>query len=235
MAKAKKKSNLADIAKKDYTTYTAVINMVNNGQTSTEINGYLNNRGFDSYAASTYTNIRAKIQESEDTGVPLLELLDKRSTKSIRKLDQQGKVTGYTGKEETPVTQDDMAILKSDNMWSAESVEDEVITMLNKRVALGIADPDDLKTLANFIKIKEQYHGESNNGLSLEAVKSYAISINSTLQSIINIALAYVPEDKQQDAFEAIKANTTELMQNLEVSPSGKTLVQAIKSGKLDI
>lgn len=218
--------------------YSKVYTMMSEKRSYSSIIRFLRNKGY-SISKGTLTNLKRKIEESQESGIPLVEIVDGRTVESKRakeyredeeekSIDDLGdQVTGYTGSE---------VVAPEGEVSPVYSSQQLLEQMLSKSMA-SIVETDyyDEKTILKVIDLYEKYYGTRSRGLTSEALKQYQILMNARDTAYSEVFMKYVPKDKQKEAIRALEQSTREIINQVGVTKQGKELLKQLDRAGLEI
>ena len=212
--------------------FTKVQALIAKGKTFDFILEFLGSEG-KPMSRGTLANLKSKLEESQETGKPIGELIDWRSKNSITQVDPK-KITGYTGDKPTDiVTDNDVTGDATQKFFGTEEVLDEIIR--KGKETLDATDIIDLPLLIKALDMKQKDFGDESHGLSLDALKQYQVITEARYKAVLDTMLAFIPEDKQDQAMAKMNESFDEATKNLEVSADGKRLITALSKRGLSL
>lgn len=209
--------------------FTKVTALIEDKQTFDYIMDFVAEMGHP-MSRGTLANLKAKYKESKDTGVPIGDLIDRRSKTSVTQV--QDKLTGYTGEV---TNKDDMVQPVSLNeasktWWSTKEVLSEIIA--KGKQTLDTIPVIDLPQLMKAIDLYQRNFGSETDGLSIAALKQYDLITRAKLKAMSDVVMEYVPEDKQEDAYKEMSQAEHEVLANMDVPDE---LIKTFKDKGLNI
>lgn len=191
------------------------------------IQQFLATKGYK-MAKGSLTNLKNKLKESQEQGISMQELADKREKDSIDDIPDD-KIEGFTGKQEvaTNNTQTAMPIYS----------EDQILEQIMQKGARTIAESDyvDEKTLMTAIHLHAQYFGSKTGGLTSEALKQYQLVMQARIQAISEVFIRYVPKDKQKEAFAEMEKRSKQILNQLGATKEGKELLKQLRKANVPL
>ena len=89
--------------------------------------------------------------------------------------------------------------------------------------------PPSYKDLQGAIKLKAQMTNNANAGLTAEGLRTLRLELVNYKQAMLKTLFKYVPEDKQNEAAKAIDDSQKEWETNMETSPQGAAILDALR------
>lgn len=224
--------SLLDLSK-DKIVMTKVISMMKQHKSYDRIISFLKSKNYK-IAKGTLTNLKNKIIEADETGVPLESLLDKRKKNSVNQVDET-RISGFTG--DTDMEDAAQQVIEEINgpkpIYSTRQVYEMI---LQKGVnTLVNSEAVDLPVLLRVLELLDRYHKDETNGLTTEALKQYQLINRAQDMALQEVFMSYVPKEKQADALEAMEKRSTELLKELGVSEEGRKLLRELKNSGIDV
>lgn len=220
--------------------FSKVKAMMEKGCSYKDIIKFLNVQGF-LISKGSLTNLKHKLEEAQQTGIPLDQLIDKRKKTNINQTNAKGYIpTDTPATSQQQLTQSmkvdknlSFKINPTKKYWSDNQVLDEIIDKGIK--ALDNVDIIDLPYLMKAIELKEKYFNKDTKGLTIDAIKQYEILIEAQMVAVKEVVAKYVPEDQQDNAYLEIKQQAQQAIDDLTISPEGKSLLSALQQAGLKI
>jgi len=202
-----------------------------------EIKQYLAQKEFN-ISIGSLTNFKSKMEESEQTGTPLIQLLDKRRKDRVSDLPN---VTGYQpGKEESDKVEDnplpDIPLPKEQPEQTLNSPKELLELIMQKGYnAVRNLDVVDTGTTLKAADQWNKYYQQDSDGLTTSAIKQYQVLVMGELQGMMEVVSNYVPKNHQEEAMNALKEWTDDYLKNVVSSEDGKRLVAELKEHGIDL
>lgn len=232
---------------KDKVLFSKLVNLIDTDKSYDYIEAFLADSGKQLSRGSIY-NLKKKVKESRDTGVSLDILFeDKRKKERLNQIDP-AKVSGYTGKAAHDESQLDSSYLDLDTVdggitgevtdnkkqfYSTGQVLEDVIQKgMN---ALSVTAYVDIPVLLKAIEMYDKSHSKERHGLSINAIQQYQLITEAKLKAFNTIIMEYVPEEQQEEVYDKMKAEEDRVVQNLEITESGRSLIKALKEQGFDL
>jgi hypothetical protein len=216
---------------------TKVDNMLDEGQTYEYITEFCKENGLNISKASL-TNYKKKREESIQTGVPLLQLLDKRNKDNVtyisnKQVDEFKKQT----KEQTPAESNEQTAVvhsfdKMGNIWSDLELLDEVIRKGYE--GLKQFDVVDTPLAMKAIELRAKLTNNQLNGLSVAGLKEIRLRQHARESALMSVIMKYVPEDQHDQLFEDMDAEEEAFYDNLDLTEEERRISKAIKASGFD-
>jgi hypothetical protein len=215
--------------------YTKVLSLMQQHKSYDYIVSFLKSKGYK-VSKGSLSNFKSKMTESEETGTPIEELLDKRKKKSVSQVDKS-RISGYTGEDEEDTTMVDdfvsSGLVKPAKVYSTQQVLEDVI---QKGVAtLQNTSVVDLPVLLKATEMLDRYHSNTTKGLTSEALKQYQLINQAQTMAAQQAFIQYVPEDKREEALEAMEKATDDILQSIGVSEDGKKLLEELRRADMPV
>ena len=202
-----------------------------------EIKQYLAQKEFN-ISIGSLTNFKSKMEESEQTGTPLIQLLDKRRKDRVSDLPN---VSGYQpGKEEPDKVEDnplpDIPLPKEQPEQTLNSPKELLELIMQKGYnAVRNLDVVDTGTTLKAADQWNKYYQQDSDGLTTSAIKQYQVLVMGELQGMMEVVSNYVPKNHQEEAMNALKEWTDDYLKNVVSSEDGKRLVAELKEHGIDL
>lgn len=187
---------------------------------------------------SRYAQIRKScIASGEDLG----EALNQSQRAAIRRVkSKEVKVNEDAVQEKRK--QDNVSFTEKDN----QAIEDTPISgevspyisdlqVLNAMISRGykslleLNTPVNNKDMISAIIAKAKLTNNANRGLSIEGLQELRIYLNTKIQAITNTVMTYVPEEKQEEALNAMAETEQKVMKDMNTTAQGQALIKYMK------
>lgn len=225
----------------DKSLCSKVINLMQQHQTYTFILQYLESKGYK-MARGNLTNFKNKVEEARVTGVPLEELADLRKKKSIKQVDPK-KISGFGGNMNLVKTSQEQIkeATGSHNFVNEIRPKDKTISnaqvledIINKGFdTLQEMDTVDTATTLKAVEMYQKYMAKDTRGLSQEALKQYQVIMQARISAISEVIMQYVPNEKQEEAINALEAKEQEILANLGATKETQKLLMELKKSEM--
>lgn len=233
-----KRNSLLDLYE-NHLLFTKVYSLLQEQKSYDYILKFLDAQGFK-LSKGSLSKLKAKITESEETGVPIDSLLDKRRKTGIDDVDSD-KVEGYVG---NPNKQGDTNLpdepydipaemVPSEHAYSSRQVLESI---MDKGFAtVQAARVIDLPTTLKAIDMYNKYYYQESKGLTAEALKQYQLINSSIMSAIIDTIPKYVAKDKQEQMMEDMNNKAAEIIENAGATKDGKELLKQLEKEGLTL
>jgi len=204
--------------------------------------GFIAKSGYK-ISKGTLTNLRHKINEAELTGVPLDQIIDKRSKTNI---NQVKNVKGFVPKNNKAAEDEKRLPAKDQPEVNIQIVDPEQPTttywsnkqVLDKIVAKGVKALDqaqlvDVPVMMKAIELLGKYYDKNTHGLTIDAIKQYEIILEAQLTAMKEVIIKYVPDDQVDAAYQEIKDVCDAQLHDIEATNTGKSLLTALREAGL--
>jgi len=202
-----------------------------------EIKQYLAQKEFN-ISIGSLTNFKNKMEESEQTGTPLIQLLDKRRKDRVSDLPN---VTGYQPGKEAPDKVEDPPLpevpLPKEQPEQTLNSPKELLELIMQKGYNAVRNLDVVDT-GTTLKAADQwnkYYQQDSDGLTTSAIKQYQVLVMGELQGMMEVVSNYVPKNHQEEAMNALKEWTDDYLKNVVSSEDGKRLVAELKEHGIDL
>ncbi|USL89350.1 hypothetical protein vBBceHLY2_00074 [Bacillus phage vB_BceH_LY2] len=228
MSKDKKQLNTGSVLVqlyKDKKLCVKVDNLLDEGKTYEYIVSFCRDKGLNISKASL-TNYKKKREESIETGVPLLNLLDKRAKDNITYISEK-RVEMFNEQEKAsynPVG----AIDKVEKVFNDIEVLDEIIQKGAK--GLSAFDIVDLPLAMKAMELKAKITNNALGGLSVSALKEMAVKTRARESAITEVVMKYVPVEQHEQLFADLEQAEQEFYDNLDLTEMDKKTKEALQS-----
>lgn len=182
---------------------------------------------------ATLSRYKGKREESIKEGVPLVELLDQRKKNGNivdinSKRQNLGAIEELDGDERL-----NRAFEPVDKVYNDIQVLDDMIQkMYNGLQHVNMVDP---ALGLRAIETKAKLTGNSMQGLSLVGLRELKLRVQAKTTAMTEVMLQYIPEDKHEEALEAIELAEKEFYENLDLSEEGRKITESLRAGGIDI
>ena len=173
---------------------------------------------------SRYSSLR---KESIDSGTPLRELLDGNAKKTLNAIKAKEVNNFVTPPAE--LNENDVPIVNVTHRVSDMEYLDLLISK-GFDTLVNLDAPVSNKDVTAAIALKAKMTNNANAGLNAEGLKTLRVEMANHEQALRKALMAYVPEDKQDEAAKAIDDAEQEWKKNMESTPSGKAILDALKT-----
>jgi hypothetical protein len=178
------------------------------------------------------------MEESEQTGTPLIQLLDKRRKDRVSDLPN---VTGYQPGKEAPDKVEDTPLpdipLPKEQPEQTLNSPKELLELIMQKGYNAVRNLDVVDT-GTTLKAADQwnkYYQQDSDGLTTSAIKQYQVLVMGELQGMMEVVSNYVPKNHQEEAMNALKEWTDDYLKNVVSSEDGKRLVAELKEHGIDL
>ncbi|AHJ87174.1 hypothetical protein BCP8-2_136 [Bacillus phage BCP8-2] len=216
---------------------TKVDNMLDEGLTYDYIIEFCKDNDF-SISKASLTNYKKKREEAIETGTPLLQLLDKRAKDNVTYISDK-QVNEFwknpeDGSEEAKAMATVTDMTKVGNVYNDLEFLDEVISKGKK--GLNAFDVVDTPLAMKAIELKAKITNNQLSGLSIAGLREIKLRQAAKETAMMQVIMAYVPEDKHDQLFEDLEIAEKEFYENLDLTEEDKRISRAIAaSGVMDV
>lgn len=216
---------------------TKVDNMLDEGLTYDYIIEFCKDNDF-SISKASLTNYKKKREEAIETGTPLLQLLDKRAKDNVTYISDK-QVNEFwknpeDGSEEAKAMATVTDMTKVGNVYNDLEFLDEVISKGKK--GLNAFDVVDTPLAMKAIELKAKITNNQLSGLSIAGLREIKLRQAAKETAMMQVIMAYVPEDKHDQLFEDLEIAEKEFYENLDLTEEDKRISKAIAaSGVMDV
>lgn len=216
---------------------TKVDNMLDEGLTYDYIIEFCKDNDF-SISKASLTNYKKKREEAIETGTPLLQLLDKRAKDNVTYISDK-QVNEFwknpeDGSEEAKAMATVTDMTKVGNVYNDLEFLDEVISKGKK--GLNAFDVVDTPLAMKAIELKAKITNNQLSGLSIAGLREIKLRQAAKETAMMQVIMAYVPEDKHDQLFEDLELAEKEFYENLDLTEEDKRISKAIAaSGVMDV
>lgn len=214
---------------------TKVDNMLDEGKTYDYIIEFCKEQGL-SISKASLTNYKKKREESVETGVPLLQLLDKRAKDNVTYIKDR-EVESLTKEPKQEKTSSSQAqvhdISKVDKVYSDIEFLDEIIQKSRK----GVKQFDVLDTPLGMkaVELKAKITGNQLNGLTIAGLRELKLRQQAKESALIEVVMKYVPEEQQDQLFADLEQAEADFFENLDLTAEEQRISQAIRASGIDL
>jgi len=214
---------------------TKVDNMLDEGKTYDYIIEFCKEHGL-SISKASLTNYKKKREESLETGVPLLQLLDKRAKDNVTYIKDR-EVESLTKEPKQEKTSSSQAqvhdISKVDKVYSDIEFLDEIIQKSRK----GVKQFDVLDTPLGMkaVELKAKITGNQLNGLTIAGLRELKLRQQAKESALIEVVMKYVPEEQQDQLFADLEQAEADFFENLDLTAEEQRISQAIRASGIDL
>ncbi|BEU14790.1 hypothetical protein [Bacillus phage CM1] len=216
---------------------TKVDNMLDEGLTYDYIIEFCKDNDF-SISKASLTNYKKKREEAIETGTPLLQLLDKRAKDNVTYISDKQVNEFWKNPEDGSEEAMSMATVtdmtKVGNVYNDLEFLDEVISKGKK--GLNAFDVVDTPLAMKAIELKAKITNNQLSGLSIAGLREIKLRQAAKETAMMQVIMAYVPEDKHDQLFEDLELAEKEFYENLDLTEEDKRISKAIAaSGVMDV
>lgn len=218
--------------------FSKVVSMLESEKTYKFINTYLRSKKNIEMSNPTLGNLKSKIKESKEKGIPLDSLIDMNKKKSIKDVNPD-KIKGfkpdrnntqYSDKVANEITRESGEVVVKNKVYNPRQILEEI---MNKGFdTLQKVDYIDMNTMLKAADLYNKYYHDQQ-GLTTEAIKNYQILINATLNAMKETIIKYVPEKDQKEAFEEMENKRKEYLEQFGSTADGKRLLEEFDKANL--
>lgn len=218
--------------------FSKVVSMLESEKTYKFINMYLRSKKNIEMSNPTLGNLKSKIKESKEKGIPLDSLIDMNKKKSIKDVNPD-KIKGFKPKRNDTQYSDKVAdevvretgeVVVKNKVYNPREILENI---LNKGFdTLQKIDYIDMNTMLKAADLYNKYYHDQQ-GLTTEAIKNYQILINATLNAMKETIIKYVPEKDQKEAFEEMENKRKEYLEQFGSTADGKRLLEEFDKANL--
>lgn len=218
---------------KDKPLFSKVVSLMQRKESYDFIINYLNSKN-KSISKGSLSNLKTKMVEAEERGVPLEDLLDRRRKTSVKDL-KKSNIIGFSGKnkEKDATFKEIPHDLVEKKVYSNQQVFESIIK--KGMDSLANAEFIDTGTLIKAAELNEKYYGSKTGGLTTEAFKQYQLIIQAEIQAITQTVVRYVPESQQQEALDNIDKEFNKIISDIGKTEDGQTLLSALKKAGAEL
>lgn len=217
---------------------TKVENMLDEGQTYEYIIEFCKDNGLEISKASL-TNYKQKREEAVRTGVPLIQLLDRRTKDNVTYITKRGvnnKTTnneGDTKGNKGPIDN----VHPMENLNKVESVYND-LEFLDEVIAKGMKglkafDVVDTPLAMKAIELRAKITNNQLSGLSIAGLREIHMRIQARESALTEVIMKYVPEDQQAQLFEDMEKAEEEFYENLDLTEEDRRISKAMEQSGL--
>jgi len=184
-----------------------------------------------SISKSTLTRYKKKLEEHDETGVPLIDLIDKRK-KNGNVVNIKEKRTGQlTTKEEREKSFDEV-FDNTNKVYNDIQVLDEVIQKGYN--GLQLTETIELPHMLRAMDTKAKITDNSLQGLSLVGLRELKLRSQAKTDAMLNAIMVYVPEEQHEELTQFIEEAEKEFYENLDLSKEDQRITEALSKAGLD-
>lgn len=224
----------------DRALVTKVDNMIDEGQTYDYIIEFCKEKGLD-ISKSSLTNYKKKREEAIRTGIPLIQLLDKRAKDNVTYITKRGekdlKAKDENNNSKESSNKNSEAFMenlnRAENVYSDLEFLDEVVSKGMK--GLQAFDVVDTPIALKAIDLRAKITNNQLSGLSIAGLREIHMRTQARESALTEVIMKYVPEDKHEELFEDIEKAEKEFYDNLDLTEEDKRASKAIRESGLDI
>lgn len=218
--------------------FSKVVSMLESEKTYKFINTYLRSKKNIEMSNPTLGNLKSKIKESKEKGIPLDSLIDMNKKKSIKDVNLD-KIKGfkpdrnntqYSDKVADEVVRETGEVVVKNKVYNPRQILEEI--MDKGFYTLQKVDYIDMNTMLKAADLYNKYYHDQQ-GLTTEAIKNYQILINATLNAMKETIIKYVPEKDQKEAFEEMENKRKEYLEQFGSTADGKRLLEEFDKANL--
>lgn len=218
--------------------FSKVVSMLESEKTYKFINTYLRSKNLE-MSNPTLGNLKSKIQESKEKGISLDSLIDMNKKKSIKDVNPD-KIKGfkpdrnntqYSDKVADDISRETGEVVVKNKVYNPreilQSIMDKGFDTLQK------VDYIDMNTMLKAADLYNKYYGNTDKGLTTEAIQQYQLLVNATLNAMKETIIRYVPQENQKEAFEEMENKRKEYLEQFGATVDGKRLLEEFDKANL--
>lgn len=214
---------------------TKVDNMLDEGHSYDYIVEFCKENGIVISKASL-TNYKKKREESRETGVPLLQLLDKRSKDNVTYITEKEKqrIKGKKGEDETQQSPATVTSLdKVNQVYNDLEFLDEVI----QKGVRGLKEFDvvDTPLAMKAIELKAKITNNQLSGLSIAGLRELRLRQQARQSAFEEVLMRYVDPDKHEQVFEELEKVEKQFYENLDLTEEDRRATQAFRDAGIEM
>lgn len=215
----------------DTPLFSKVVSLMQRKESYEFIIKYLNSKG-KSISKGSLSNLKTKMRESEEQGIPLERLLDKRRKTSIKDVNKSN-IVGFVGNNRTNSFDTTLKNVKRKLNSSPVYSNQEVLETIIKKGMSSLEAMDDVAIdvgiLMKATVLNQKYFGSKTGGLTAEAFKQYQLLVQAEIKSIGSVIAEFVPENKQEEAYKALDKKFKEEVAQVGQTENGQKLLKELK------
>ncbi|MCB5367029.1 hypothetical protein LIP24_10330 [Collinsella aerofaciens] len=215
---------------------TKVDNLLDEGQTYEYIVSFCKENGL-SISKASLTNYKKKREESIRTGVPLIQLLDKRAKDNVTYITQK-EVEAFQRRKkekkeaEVSASSTDSSLSKVEKVYNDLEFLDEIIAKGMK--GLKAFDVVDTPLAMKAVELKAKLTNNQLSGLSIAGLRELKLRQQMRESVMIEIIMKYVPEELHEQLFADMEEAERQFYENLDLTEEGKRIKQAFDAAGID-
>lgn len=218
--------------------FSKVVSMLESEKTYKFINTYLRSKKNIEMSNPTLGNLKSKIKESKEKGIPLDSLIDMNKKKSIKDVNPD-KIKGfkpdrnntqYSDKVADEVVRETGEVVVKNKVYNPREILENILS--KGFDTLQKVDYIDMNTMLKATDLYNKYYHDQQ-GLTTEAIKNYQILINATLNAMKETIIKYVPEKDQREVFEEMENKRKEYLEQFGSTADGKRLLEEFDKANL--
>lgn len=216
---------------------TKVDNMLDEGQTYDYIVEFCKSESLG-ISKSTLTNYKQKREESIETGVPLVQLLDKRVKDNVTYITDKvadsiitqdfDEPKGGNGGGNPPTNMD-----RVENVYNDLELLDEIIAKGAK--GLSMFDVVDTPLAMKAIELKAKITNNQLSGLSIAGLREIKLRQRAREAALMEVIAQFVSEDKQEEVLDALDQAEHDFYENLDLTEEDRRITSALEKSGIDL
>lgn len=219
--------------------FSKVVSMLESEKTYKFINTYLRSKKNIEMSNPTLGNLKSKIKESKEKGIPLDSLIDMNKKKSIKDVNPD-KIKGfkpnrnntqYSDKVADEVVRETGEVVVKNKVYNPRQILEEIMT--KGFDTLQKVDYIDMNTMLKAADLYNKYYQDVDKGLTTEAIQQYQLLVNATLNAMKETIIRYVPQENQKEAFEEMENKRKEYLEQFGSTTDGKKLLEEFDKANL--
>lgn len=215
---------------------TKVDNMLDEGQTYDYIIEFCKENGL-SISKASLTNYKKKREESIETGIPLLQLLDKRAKDNVTYITNKEVESFKKKRPDNPREEGNLATVTSidkvNKVYNDLEFLDEVIAKGMR--GLKQFDVVDTPLAMKAIELRAKITNNQLSGLSIAGLREIKLRNQARESALMECIMAFVPEDKHDSLFEMMDEAESRFYENLDLSEEDKRITQALNQSGINL
>lgn len=218
--------------------FSKVVSMLESEKTYKFINTYLRSKNLE-MSNPTLGNLKSKIQESKEKGIPLDSLIDMNKKKSIKDVNPD-KIKGfkpnrnntqYSDKVADEVVRETGEVVVKNKVYNPREILENILS--KGFDTLQKVDYIDMNTMLKATDLYNKYYGNTDKGLTTEAIQQYQLLVNATLNAMKETIIRYVPEKSQRNAFDMMEEKRKEYLEQFGSTADGERLLREFDKADL--
>lgn len=241
----KNNNDKKNLKKKSITSSSVLVQLYNNRRVATKVDNMLDEGMTYDYivefcisqdvtiSKSSLTNYKQKREESIKTGVPLIQLLDRRMKDNVTYITKKAEEGTPTEVQNPEEGNDISSMTKVEQVYNDLEFLDDVISKGMR--GLKEFDVVDTPLAMKAIELKAKITNNQLSGLSIAGLREIQMRNRARESALTEIVMKYVPEGKHDELFDDMEDAEKRFYENLDLTEEDRRATRAFEEAGLDV